>query len=692
MLKQWPIQRKLLLLMLVSFVVTCSLAALDGIQIYDDIARAQIEARSIEFLKPAEDIQRALTAHLRTEIDLNNNAARESDLASLNSTILTASAVITDAARLPGREGMREAAARLSVAASRLANEHVDFKSDDALAGYTEAFDSTENMMETSLAYFKLLGDPNPDMVKIFLIAHHILPGVIRAKAEFFGTAAWQREAIGAGSNAKRDPARFVSAVDLHAKQLKVYAVQLQRDTLPGEMHGLADSLDEYATDLLKFKDAIGAFIGGQGTMPELRAMDAKLVTANLKNWSGIITLAESGLNQRLADLWTTFWMHTGLVALVALAALGLMFLIIRDVAHGIGRLAKAMRALAQGDLDVEIHGVGRGDELGDMSRAVEVLRENSREQRRLQSSERELSSRLRQTANEVIASVEAIRSAANEISQGSIDLSNRTERQATNLQETVTVMGEIAVTVHANADNSESARKLASGALENAEAGSNAMANVATAIGGIEASSARISEIIQVMEEIAFQTKILALNAAVEAARAGESGKGFAVVAQEVRSLADRSRQASQQIRELIADSTRQVAQGVQISGTAGDALGRILTTVRSVAEIMPEIAAGSSEQARSIAEVKKALADLDGATQQNAALVEQSSAAASSLSVQATHLHDLVAALRDGTDNAAAPPAPVRAAPTPAPIVRRPARQPQVALEDANDDWQTF
>ena len=163
-----------------------------------------------------------------------------------------------------------------------------------------------------------------------------------------------------------------------------------------------------------------------------------------------------------------------------------------------------------------------------------------------------------------------------------------------------------------------------------------------------IETSSSRIAEIIQVMEEVSFQTKLLALNAAVEAARAGESGKGFAVVAQEVRSLADRSRQASQQIRRLIAESSREVGDGVALADAAGAALTKIIEIVRQVAKIAPEIAAGSREQAVSIAEVVEAIGELDSATQQNAALVEESSAAAASLADQAGQLVTVVARFR--------------------------------------------
>jgi methyl-accepting chemotaxis protein len=253
-----------------------------------------------------------------------------------------------------------------------------------------------------------------------------------------------------------------------------------------------------------------------------------------------------------------------------------------------------------------------------------------------------------------VTDSIDAIRAAASEISQGSNDLATRTERQASALQETVATMSEVSVNVSTNAENSEEARKLAADALSRAEGGNTAVSSVIQAMSGIESSSSKINAIIQVMEEISFQTKLLALNAAVEAARAGESGKGFAVVAQEVRALADRSRQASQQIRDLIAQSTKEVSQGVALASGAGDALTSIIEIVRKVAEIAPKIASGSREQARSIAEINKALSELDAATQQNAALVEESSAAAASLADQAGQLVQVASGFRDEGEKA--------------------------------------
>ena len=183
-------------------------------------------------------------------------------------------------------------------------------------------------------------------------------------------------------------------------------------------------------------------------------------------------------------------------------------------------------------------------------------------------------------------------------------------------------------------------ASALAGEALVRAESGDQAVTTVAGSMSRIADSATRISVIIAVMEEISFQTKLLALNAAVEAARAGEAGKGFAVVAQEVRALADRSRQASQQIRDLIAASGREVAQGVKLTGAAGLALAQISDIVRQMAEIAPEIAAGSREQAASLGEINTAISSLDRDTQQNTSLVEQCSASSAALLEQAEDL----------------------------------------------------
>ena len=412
---------------------------------------------------------------------------------------------------------------------------------------------------------------------------------------------------------------------------------------------------------------------------------DEAYLDALLDGWRSLSQLLDANLESRMKAHAQRFYIESALMSLLILVLFATMWRIIGRATRDIGAAEATTSRIAEGHLDIAIAGTDRADEIGGLMRSVEVLRQNSEAQRALQEKEKAMLLRLSATAEQVAESVDAIRAAASEISQGSNDLASRTERQASALQQTVATMAEISATVAMNAQNSEQARKLAADALARAESGGNAVSSVVSAMSGIEVSSARIAEIIQVMEEISFQTKLLALNAAVEAARAGESGKGFAVVAQEVRSLADRSRQASQQIRELIAQSTREVGQGVKLAGGAGEALSGIVDIVRRVAEIAPEIAAGSREQSRSITEINKALGDLDAATQQNAALVEESSASAASLAEQAGQLVSVVSSFRS---DGGAPPA-AAARPAPAPEKARPAKAPagKAALRDG--DW---
>ncbi len=399
--------------------------------------------------------------------------------------------------------------------------------------------------------------------------------------------------------------------------------------------------------------DALTAVLKGTPSVASQKIESRVLASyaAPLRDFSGRIT----GVSEAIIDV-TSFRDQVSRVTLYAIAiavvilAFSLLggWLIGRSISKPVAAMTATMRQLADGKLDVEIPASERADEIGAMAGAVQVFKDNAIRNREMADEQKDMLTRLSETAVQVAEAVDAIRAAASEISQGSNDLSERTERQASALQQTVATMGEISESVATNAQNSEQARTLAADALARAESGNGAVASVVQAMSGIETSSARIAAIIQVMEEISFQTKLLALNAAVEAARAGEAGKGFAVVAQEVRALADRSRQASQQIRDLIAESSREVGQGVKLAGGAGEALAGIIEIVRRVAEIAPEIAAGSREQSRSIAEINKALGDLDTATQQNAALVEQSSAAAASLADQAGQLVAVAAGFR--------------------------------------------
>ena len=239
----------------------------------------------------------------------------------------------------------------------------------------------------------------------------------------------------------------------------------------------------------------------------------------------------------------------------------------------------------------------------------------------------------------------EDVRSAAEEISRGNVSLSQLTESQAASLEETASSMEQMTSSVKTTADNAAQAREFSLAARQQAEAGGNAVGAAVTAMAEINISSRKIADIIGVIDEIAFQTNLLALNAAVEAARAGEGGRGFAVVASEVRSLAGRSATAAKEIKALIQDSVNKVADGTKLVDASGKTLAGILTAVNRVTEIVSMIASSSAEQSVGIEQVNKAVMQIDEATQQNAALVEQTAAASQAIVDQVQELHSVVA-----------------------------------------------
>jgi methyl-accepting chemotaxis protein len=250
------------------------------------------------------------------------------------------------------------------------------------------------------------------------------------------------------------------------------------------------------------------------------------------------------------------------------------------------------------------------------------------------------------------------VRTGSEEISRGNADLSQRTEEQASSLEETASSMEEMTSTVKNNADNAAQANQLAAAAREQAERGGSVVGAAVAAMGEINASSKRIADIISVIDEIAFQTNLLALNAAVEAARAGEQGRGFAVVASEVRNLASRSAEAAKEIKTLIQDSVGKVSEGTKLVDESGKALAEIVVRVKKVTDVMAEIASSSREQASGIEQVNKAITMMDDVTQQNAALVEEASAAAQALTEQASNLTQLISRYRVGEGSAAETP----------------------------------
>jgi methyl-accepting chemotaxis protein len=299
------------------------------------------------------------------------------------------------------------------------------------------------------------------------------------------------------------------------------------------------------------------------------------------------------------------------------------------------------------------------------------------------------------------------VRTGSEEISRGNADLSQRTEAQASSLEETASSMEEMTATVKNNADNAAQANQLAAAAREQAERGGTVVGAAVAAMGEINASSKRISDIISVIDEIAFQTNLLALNAAVEAARAGEQGRGFAVVASEVRNLASRSAEAAKEIKTLIKDSVGKVTEGTKLVDESGKALGEIVIRVKKVTDVMAEIASSSREQASGIEQVNKAITMMDDVTQQNAALVEEASAAAQALTEQASNLTQLIARYRVGEGSAdqapratgrpaptrtAAPPAERRAADRPMTGKKKPVAAPARSTNGVAEEWKDF
>ena len=269
----------------------------------------------------------------------------------------------------------------------------------------------------------------------------------------------------------------------------------------------------------------------------------------------------------------------------------------------------------------------------------------------------------LRDAIGQVGLAVSGLRGGSDEISGASDDLSRRTEQQAASLEETAAALDEITATVRRSSEGARRAAEAAAGAREEAERSSEVVRGAVAAMGDIQKSSALIGDIIGVIDEIAFQTNLLALNAGVEAARAGEFGRGFAVVASEVRALAQRSAEAAKEIKSLITSSTAQVAAGVRLVDQTGSTLQAIVDRVADIDGLITEIAASSQEQATGLQQVNTAVNQMDQVTQQNAAMVEESTAAAASLKMEAEQLAELVARFTTGAAVAPAPAAaPVR------------------------------
>ena len=312
------------------------------------------------------------------------------------------------------------------------------------------------------------------------------------------------------------------------------------------------------------------------------------------------------------------------LVVMAAVTVLGIVvgFLFSRTIVKPLDTAVGIAEAVASGDLTGQIDGRG-GDETAALLRALKAMQQ-----------------KLSHIVVAVRASAEGVAAASSQIAQGNLDLSSRTEEQAAALEETAASMDELGATTRHNADNATRAGALARSASEVAELGGKVVGDVVATMREINRNSARVGDIIGVIDSIAFQTNILALNAAVEAARAGEQGRGFAVVAAEVRALAQRSAAAAKEVKTLVAESVSSTSQGASQVDTAGRTIERIVTSIGQLSTIVQEMATANTEQSLGVGQIGEAIGQIDRVTQQNAALVEESAAAAASLEGQAKQL----------------------------------------------------
>jgi methyl-accepting chemotaxis protein len=481
------------------------------------------------------------------------------------------------------------------------------------------------------------------------------------------------------------------------------------------------------------------------GTARLLKTRDA--VTALMDHEKQQLAEIEAHADAEVTKSYTVLGVGAAIAILIS-ALMG--WLLSRAIAKPVSQMTDAMRRLAKGDNTIKIPAMGQGDEIGEMADAVQSFKQAAIEKEAMEATAKEAArqqalvvetlsrglsdlsrgvlttrfdievspeyKKIREDFNAavvqlqdamkvIITNVQGMRSGADEISHAADDLSRRTEQQAASLEETAAALDEITATVRKTADGARQANAVVADTRGEAERSGEVVRKAVAAMGEIETSSRQIAQIIGVIDEIAFQTNLLALNAGVEAARAGEAGRGFAVVASEVRALAQRSSDAAKEIKTLINASSQQVENGVDLVNRTGEALQQIVVKVAEITGLVSEISASTQEQSTGLAQVNTAVNQMDQVTQQNAAMVEESTAASHSLAKEAGELSELASKFDIGS-GAAAPAAPaarvVKAAPkrAAAPRAAAPARplptHGNAALKpvaDTNEDtWEDF
>ena len=465
----------------------------------------------------------------------------------------------------------------------------------------------------------------NGDVTRVIASYVNFLQGKERAGVErAVMSATFARDSFGPGTFKKFGT--LVSQQDTYARVFESLASNEAKQYFIDKMN--APAVDEVAS-----MRKVAYAKAGEGSFGIDASVWFKTITAKINLLKDVENWLSDDLIKQVNDLYgkaqSVQVFYIILAAVVGIFAIVLGIAIASNITSALGKALAALKDIAEGE--------------GDLTRR---LNSNGKDEvSQLAAAFNKFASKVETMIGQIKQTAVSINVSAGEIAEGNINLSQRTEEQASSLEETASSMEEMTSTVKQNADNARQANQLAISTSEQAEKGGTVVSNAVEAMSGITESSKKIADIISVIDEIAFQTNLLALNAAVEAARAGEQGRGFAVVASEVRTLAGRSADAAKEIKGLINDSVDRVEQGSELVNESGKTLEEIVTSVKKVTDIISEIAASSQEQATGIEQVNKAVMQMDEMTQQNAALVEEASAASTSMQQQSQGLGDLVA-----------------------------------------------